>query len=251
MVIEMSSILERLNLCLYWYNRPLLGREYLDQIKEFLLFLRERFERFSDLYIVKSSGSSTIKIESDFANFEMQVISNLPKQRLYSNVDPSIKHFISGCTCKMGFSNSFSTAPYGDHSACIIELAIGIADERIANSVIFRFPMEEESTSFYIELFKQSILFWRPKHGALSRGRFDLQLDQPIEEIGLGWITYFPTTDAINYLPRGVEYEPFSNGLLIRLSHEVPEVSDPSILPSLNKLRQSLEKQGFLKCKDW
>lgn len=238
--------MESLDLCAYWYNRPLSGLEYLARVKMFLIELGERFPEFARLYVVSSSGTGTEPVAPDFHGFEQQVAAHLPKDWAYVNPNPSDKTFDTDSRSSLGFSSSFSTAQIGGDSPCIVEVACGKLDPRSVNSVIIRLPATMEKSDFVVGLFKEVLTFWAPSHGSVSRPAFDDALDQPVGDIRVGWLTFLPRTDAAAHVSVG-RLEECCGGLLVRLSEHIPSARDGEALRSLFALKAGLETAGLLR----
>lgn len=239
--------MDSLDLCVYWYDRPMTGEQYLEQSKAFLQLLQARLPVFSQLYLISSSGASTEPLDLGSGGFEDQVARALPSDWAYLNEDPKNKAFRPTSRSRSGFSSAFSNAPFGSESACVIEIACGKADKGSVNSVIVRLPESLEAPQFVAELFHTVAVFWTATHGSASRPWFDDLLDQPIGDVRVGWLTYVPDPNAAASVPVGFQAERLGEGALIRLEGPVPAAEDRVALQSLVRLRDALDPKGFLR----
>lgn len=239
--------MESLDLCLYWYDRPLTGQQYLERLKAFLLRLQSSFPVFSCFHLISSSGSSTEPLAPGLVGFEEKVARELPTEWAYSNEDPNDKVFKPSSRSRSGFSSAFSSAPFGDESAFIVEVACGKDDGRAVNSVIVRVPASMEGDEPVVDLFRAVADFWSATHGSGSRPVFDDVLDQPVGDVRVGWLTLVPNAAAAAYVPAGFRSEPLGSRLLIRREGPAPQAGDEAAMQALIRLRHVLEPHGLLR----
>jgi hypothetical protein len=243
----MSRQVESLDLCLYWYDRPMTGQQYLERLKAFLLHLQSSFPVFSCFHLISSSGSSTEPLAPELPGFGKQVSRELPTEWAYSNEDPNDKAFRPSSRSRSGFSSAFSSAPFGDESAFVVEFACGKDDARAVNSVIGRVPASMEGDELIVDLFRAMADFWSATHGSCSRPVFDDVLDQPVGDVRVGWLTLVPNAAAAAYVPTGFRSEPLGSRLLIRREGPAPQAGDEAAVQALIHLRHVFEPHGFLR----
>lgn len=231
---------------LYWYLRPMTGKEYIEQIREYLSQLQAGFSEFQELHIVVDDGTRPITL--DWAGFSAEVISELPSDWAYNNKDdPKNRKFTLTSTPAVAFSSSFTNGVNpGPRDVCSISFTMGCVDNDV-NTLLIDFVPALENPVFLEKVFCHAIGYWTPNHAVLARPSYDDALDQPIGDIRPGWLTYMKGTDALPYIPERCTAEPLHEGILIRTLKRLPDTADAEIIPILKQLRDALEPHGILK----
>lgn len=241
------NALDQLVLCMYWYRRPLTGGEFFAMVQSFLAKMQERFAEFHTFFVLLDGRRPAMQVAPDCSLFKEKLTQSLPKQWVYNNVDERNKSFSPTCTSRMGFSAAIRCATVDGSPTLVLEFSIGKAEDRSPNSVIVRFSEKQEDRAFLAEVIKACIEFWDPTHASVSRGRFDDQINQPINDVRVGWLTYLRNVAAEKFVPVEMDRQVLANGVLIFLSDSVPRPMDPSVKQQLQRLRRALEDQGFLR----
>jgi len=99
--------MQALSVCCYWYDRPLTGRQFLDQVKPFLGKVRDDFPELSVLKVVRDPTETSGTIERDFSNLDREIVASLPKDWAYINDDPTNKEFSNSCLPAISFRTAF------------------------------------------------------------------------------------------------------------------------------------------------
>jgi len=243
-------MLEELCLHAYWYNRPIMGKEYLDKIKAFLVKLKHIENKLNSLYVCGHTETDYAKIDHDFKNLEVEIITQLSKPSEYIKYRSGEKgevEFSPSANAVYGFSNTFTSALSITEEGFSISTKIGGCEKEIVNLInIFAYGNMIDKQGRLLRLFKETILFWQPQYAIISRGSLVLKSEQLRSDIPIGLITYFSDVNVKNYVPDEYICENFNGGVIVKLPVTLSQEDDDKIVKSIVTLWKVLKPQGCL-----
>jgi hypothetical protein len=238
---------DTIDLCAYWYDRPLSGEQYLRLIASYLKRLQEADPVFSDLFVVGESRSKRPKIERDYSNFDSDVSAALPQDWAYTNPNSADKKFTPSSLSRDGFINSFVTDLNGAAPHCAISTSMGSTDRDSSNTVIVRVAPGLLSTNSLENLFKLTIAYWRPLHANLAQYELRKFIGITRGEIGVGLLTYLSIGEAANAVPEDIVVERYLDGLIIPATDALSETPEPRTIARLRRIHEALKSKGLLR----
>jgi hypothetical protein len=242
MLLSMQS----LNVSCYWYDRPLTGRQFLDQVRLFLGDVRDALPELSTLKVVRDPKESTGLVAQDFSNLDQEIIASLPKDWAYINENPKNREFSDGCRPAISFRTAFVMGVNIDAADISIQVSVG-SNGRNADSVIIHIAPNFESESVVRKLLDISVSFWSPHHATVTRSEIDNQLGQAIGDVRVGWLTYFSDTKILDYHSAIFSAEKYKSGVLIQASDGPISAADEGEVERIRKVIRELEPTGVLR----
>jgi hypothetical protein len=236
---------KNLSVCSYWYDRPLSGRQFLDQAKMFLDLLRNTFPELSSVKVVRDPKESTGVIERDFSNFDQEVVASLPNDWVYINDDPKDKRFSNSCFPAISFRSSFILGSSDTVESLSVQFNIGGKGASV-DSVLIHMALDFESESIARKLLDISVSFWTPHHSIVNRSEVDVALRQPIGDIRIGWLTYFSDASVLDHIHSDNLAEKFKAGALVQVGDKPASLSDGDNVERLRVAVKELEHTGLL-----
>lgn len=241
MLLSMQS----LSVSCYWYDRPLSGRQFLDQVKLFLENIREAFPGLSVLKVVRDPKESTGVVKQDFSNFDHEVVASLPKDWAYINENPEDKEFSDSCHPAISFRTAFVLGSTGENAELSVQVSIG-SNGRNADNAIIHITPEFESDDVARKLLDIAVSFWKPHHATVARSEIDNLLRQPIGDVRIGWLTYFSDAGVLNHFPSDMRAEKFQSGVLVQMNTGPISAADKDGVDSLREAIKRLQPTGIL-----
>jgi hypothetical protein len=236
--------MQSLSVCSYWYDRPLSGRQFLEQTKLFLGEILNAFPELPVLKVVRDPKESDGVIEKNFSNFDQEVIASLPKDWAYINDDPKNREFSDNCRPAISFRTAFLLGSADGVIGLSIQVSIGSNGR--ADSVIIHISPDFESEDVARKLLDISVSFWLPHHATVTRSEIDGLLRQPIGDVRVGWLTYFSNMDILHHLSDDNFARKFKSGVLVQLGDRSISAADEDSIGKLRRLIKKLEPTGLL-----
>jgi hypothetical protein len=242
MLLSMQS----LSISCYWYDRPLTGRQFLDQVKLFLKDVRDVLPELSTLKVVRDPKESTGVVAQDFSNLDQEIIASLPKDWAYINENPRNREFSDSCRPAISFRTAFVMGVNADATDLSIQFNVG-SNGRNADSVIIHIAPKFESEGVVRALLDISVSFWSPHHATVTRSEVDNQLGQAIGDVRVGWLTYFSDTKILDYRSAIYRAEKYKSGALIQANDGPISAADEGGVERIRRVIRELEPTGLLR----
>ena len=243
----MSYSFYNLSARIFWYNRPLVARAAFDQIASYLRQLQALSPLFSRLHVSRYQDQATVLLGPDFSSFDAEVALAIPCERAYENADPADKAFSMSCMGCGGFGATFATVVDDRQAGCWIDVSCGSDNPEHPNCVDIKVSPELESPDFLRALLDNTILFWKPASGLVTRAAMHKVVRQPIGEVDVGWLTYLSNPDAVRALPASVSSYLLADGIVVQAAERPGHADDPEYVRSVLCVRDALEPHGFLR----
>jgi len=245
---EKIAMHDQLELCAYWHNQPLTAESYISKIKEFLLRLKSIDDDFNLLYVLGESETNAIKIDSNYSNFETEVVSHLsrPDEYIsYVNQEGEKVEFSLSVNTRIGFNCTFTTSISDSQKGFFISTSIGSCED-VVNSIIISSYGENDDDSRMLNLFKETISFWRPYNAYINTREIDLKAGQPIAEVRIGIVTYFSNLNVRNNIFENYFLEKANGGVIVKISENIKKENVEKNTNKIIRLRNLLKPTGFL-----
>ncbi|GJJ02524.1 hypothetical protein RugamoR64_30620 [Duganella rhizosphaerae] len=235
---------ENLNLCVYWYGKPMTGREYIEWLSRLLLALQRSAPCFARYAVVQPNGYRSVS--ADFSNLESCVADNQPRGWAFEIDGSDSKRFTLEARPKMSFSNAFVTSEDTDASGCMLSATAGSRVNFSADSIVLTMSADLATPDLAERVFKTLIACSAPNFGVAVRGDVRRLVGQPVKEKPVGWLTYWDNAQCTSSLAVPIKAEALSDGLLIRTEAAPPGAEDAEALNRLRKLIEALRSAGCL-----
>jgi len=238
---------KNLTVCAYWYDRVIRGGEFLDQSIAFLKKIILTLPELSILKVVRDPKESSGLIDSDFSNFDEEVISALPKDYVFIDPGSANKKFTKHSTAATSFRGSFLLTSDDGVKELSVRISVGTPNIRSSNNSIIEFSPDLESAESARNILEASIEFWQPHHAHVGRYEVEKMLNQPVGDAHIGWITYLSDLNAQGALPSGIRGERFNSGILIQAAELPGYQGDAQDIEQMRRILDALAPYGFLK----
>ena len=230
-----------LSVCAYWYDRFVVGGEFIDQTRAFLQRIMTTLPDLSILRVDRDPSEGDGLVRGDFSNFEEQSVLSLPKNYVFLNPASSSKTFTRESTAATAFFGSFSLSSREGEKELSVRVTVGGPQARATNSCVMGLSPGLESVESARTLLGLSVDFWNPHNAYVGRYEVQRLLKQPVADIKIGWLTYLTDVTAQEIVPSDIHTERFYSGVLIRAT-EAPGHKDD--LESLENMRRVLSALG-------
>ncbi len=235
---------DTLNLCLYWYGRPMAGREYTDWLSHILIELRGADSCFSNYVVIQSTGYQPV--QPDFSNFDSCVAENQPRGWAFETDGSDSKCFTMEARPKMSFANSFVTTADTVSSGCHLSVSAGSHVNFSPDCIVLQMSCDLAFPDRAERVFKTLITCAAPSFGVAIRSGVSILMAQPVKEKRVGWLTYFDASNCKLRLAELAETEVFGDGIIIRTELAPPKATESEAMNRLRTLIDELRDAGCL-----
>lgn len=247
--------MEEIDLLTRFKNYGMTVQEYLDFYRNFIVRLRDFDERFKTVYSVGFTEKSCRYIKEDLSDFDEVVLSQLSRRVAYINPDPANKKPTLQSRCKSNFMHSVANT-HRDDDCVLVRITCGrIEREEIGlGAVNIEYSKDLQETLTLDELLARlefmvgvlPLAYAMIGH-TLIMDEINDGLNENLDEIKIGWITYTNRIETAEVLPDYVSYKKLPTGVIFWLSDTKIAADNMEYVEKAIEVRNILAKHDLLK----
>ena len=247
--------MEEIDLLTRFKNYSMTVQEYLDFYRNFIVRLRDFDERFKTVYSVGFTEKSCRYIKEDLSDFDEVVLSQLDKGVTYINPDPANKKPTLQSKCRINFMH-FVANTHRRNNHVTVSITCGrIEEEEISlGAVNIAYSKDLQETLTLDELLARlefmvgvlPLAYAMIGH-TLIMDEINDGLNENLDEIKIGWITYTNRIETAEVLPNYVSYKKLPTGVIFWLSDTKIAADNMEYVEKAIEVRNILAKHDLLK----
>lgn len=237
---------ESIELCCYWYDRPMIATEYARWVFGLLNTLKKEGGFFSNIYLLKKYKNEYKSTDLNEDEFEKLIFSNLSKENAYINPESSEKYLTPDSRCPLGFSSTFITAIDSNAPRFLIEVRIGKSLTNSVNTLIIRCLANDLESTFLAKIFQTLVKYSSPSHAHCWNQSLSKRIAQPVGDVYVGWLTYFSDSKIAELVNDIATVSPLEAGALISVGEQRVFSIDDSVVSNILAVVDRLGGSGYL-----
>lgn len=245
-------------------------REYADKTKTYLQMLQDLHPAFGKYYLFGDKAKDIFPILDDFSNLDDLIYKwswdkRYKRQKRFqmANNDGSPSWQTPG---KPEYCVSISTGGTQEfgYKTGDIDLRIAAGGDGLPGSVVIELPLPDHEAFPHRDFFEfgnlkeilsRNIEYWGAWSGDITQSEFmnligfEYGTDLYNNNLEIGWMTYLKRKTVSDYLPKAIEYEALTEGVLFWLNRDVKTLvnEDNVSIEKAVHIRDCLVNHGLLK----